>query len=310
MALENSIHGYYDKRLAEIDSTAIYSINLAGNKDYVARTLPGTIIIFFLIIIAGLISNITVDKPSFYYSMIFFSFINIVVHFYLFRTINNQSPSTIRQWEIYFSMTALSTGIIWSVFNSWSMIHNGIGDITLVFLLFTVGIASGAVASNFIWKRVAQLFLAIVLVPPIFILIIFQDGLIISAAVIFYFLFLYLQLIRSNSEYWKALINNKQLESQTEELKKVSRAKSEFLSSMSHELRTPLNAILGFGELLRDRSKNGDISNELIQRYADYILKGGDQLLGLINEVLDLSRIEGGYIKVELEPVQLKNIIP
>jgi PAS domain S-box-containing protein len=78
-------------------------------------------------------------------------------------------------------------------------------------------------------------------------------------------------------------------------------AKSEFLSSMSHELRTPLNAILGFAQLLQ-RDKREPLSERHRER-VEHVLKGGDHLLRLIDEILDLSRIEAGRIPVSLEPV-------
>jgi two-component system cell cycle sensor histidine kinase PleC len=79
----------------------------------------------------------------------------------------------------------------------------------------------------------------------------------------------------------------------------ASRAKSQFLANMSHELRTPLNAVLGFAEVIRDRM----FGDDAILRYADYadnIHVSGTHLLGLINDVLDLSKIEAG--KLELTP--------
>jgi PAS domain S-box-containing protein len=85
-----------------------------------------------------------------------------------------------------------------------------------------------------------------------------------------------------------------------DEAVRANQAKSEFLSRMSHELRTPLNAILGFGELLEL-----DISEPEHRESIGHIVKGGRHLLELINEVLDVSRIESDKLSLSLEPVDL-----
>jgi signal transduction histidine kinase/ActR/RegA family two-component response regulator len=84
----------------------------------------------------------------------------------------------------------------------------------------------------------------------------------------------------------------------------ANHAKSEFLSRMSHELRTPLNAVLGFGQLLSMRDLD-----EPERESVDQILKGGQHLLGLINEILDIARIEAGKLALSLEPVQVSETI-
>ena len=84
------------------------------------------------------------------------------------------------------------------------------------------------------------------------------------------------------------------------EAERANQAKSEFLSRMSHELRTPLNAILGFSQLLQMDELNADQNGSL-----DQILRSGHHLLNLINEVLDISRIESGNLSISPEPVQL-----
>jgi len=79
---------------------------------------------------------------------------------------------------------------------------------------------------------------------------------------------------------------------------KANRAKSEFLSSMSHELRTPMNSIIGFGQMLENNTR--EPLSEIQKKCVGHIMKGGRHLLELINEVLDLSKVEAG--SVELDP--------
>jgi signal transduction histidine kinase len=98
--------------------------------------------------------------------------------------------------------------------------------------------------------------------------------------------------------------NNVQLEEFNARLQEQSRFKSEFLSNMSHELRTPLNAIIGFSELLKEGMAGG-LSDQ--QRgYAGHIFKSGHHLLALINDVLDLSKIEAGKVDIRIERVDLE----
>jgi len=87
----------------------------------------------------------------------------------------------------------------------------------------------------------------------------------------------------------------------------ASAAKSEFLSSMSHELRTPLNAILGFAQLL-ERDRKQPLSERQLDRLR-HVLRGGEHLLRLIDDVLDLSRIEAGRVSMSSEPVDVAEVL-
>jgi PAS domain S-box-containing protein len=88
------------------------------------------------------------------------------------------------------------------------------------------------------------------------------------------------------------------------EAERANRAKSDFLSRMSHDLRTPLNAILGFAQLLELEALGDDAKESITQ-----IQRGGQHLLSLINEVLDIARIEAGHLSLSHEPVHATEIV-
>ena len=90
------------------------------------------------------------------------------------------------------------------------------------------------------------------------------------------------------------------------ELEDASRMKSEFLANMSHELRTPLNAIIGFSEVLKDGMLGG--MTEQQRGFITDIFSSGTHLLSLINDILDLSKVEAGKMMLDLEPVEVSSL--
>ncbi|HEU5206969.1 MAG TPA: ATP-binding protein [Gaiellaceae bacterium] len=100
---------------------------------------------------------------------------------------------------------------------------------------------------------------------------------------------------------------NDELDRLYRELETASKHKSEFLASMSHELRTPLNAVIGFSQVLRERMF-GDL-NAKQEEYLDDILASAYHLLSLINDVLDLSKVEAGQVELEIAPFSLHDAL-
>lgn len=118
--------------------------------------------------------------------------------------------------------------------------------------------------------------------------------------------------LQAMNEELKAM--NEELETRQRELneanvklEEVSRAKSDFLANMSHELRTPLNSIIGFAEVLENRLFGG--LNEKQYEYVKIIHTSGKHLLELINDILDLSKVESGKIEIEVSEFPLKEVL-
>jgi signal transduction histidine kinase len=98
-----------------------------------------------------------------------------------------------------------------------------------------------------------------------------------------------------------------EIEDKGRQIEAANRHKSEFLANMSHELRTPLNAIIGFSEVLLDPSLQ--VTDEERSQFLTDVLSSGKHLLGVINEILDLAKIEAGKMELQIEPALLPDIV-
>ena len=107
---------------------------------------------------------------------------------------------------------------------------------------------------------------------------------------------------------WQRISLEAELRERREEAVAVSQAKSNFLARMSHELRTPLNAIIGFSDIII-RDTLGWVANPKFPEYVRHINESGNHLLALINDVLDLAKIEAGKYQLQEEPLVLHPLV-
>ena len=114
---------------------------------------------------------------------------------------------------------------------------------------------------------------------------------------------------RNEEERTRELVDlNKKYVREKDRAEAANRAKSEFLANMSHELRTPLNAIIGFSELMASKLF-GPLGSPRYEEYANDINSSGKHLLGVINDILDMSKIEAGQFSMEREEIDLNPLI-
>ena len=134
-----------------------------------------------------------------------------------------------------------------------------------------------------------------------------EDGVLVSAAIRDITERQKLEEIRRKSQEHEEQARRNELEAQNKRMQEANRLKSEFVANMSHELRTPLNSIIGFAELMH-HGKVGPVSPEH-REYLGDILTSARHLLQLINDVLDLAKVESGKIELRPEPLDLAKVV-
>ena len=285
------------------------------DKDLNDRSYLGAVIYFVSWSIVVLFSNVKhLDGTIVYGTGVFLLCVAIyrVVMAQRFSIVYESSP---KRWRIWFSVVTLclSAGP-WSLYSAWCLSMLSIGVDGMIIMLPIVMVSTGGVYSLTPSRSLYVLFAIILIVPQFLALITIPSAESYSVATMLALFLVFMLLVSKNAsnDYLTMLAQKERSESSILELKQAkedaelsSQAKSRFLSSMSHELRTPMNAILGFGQLLElDDGLNEDQKEGVTQ-----ITKAGRYLLGLINEVLDLQKIESGEVGISLQPVLVDSTI-
>ncbi len=309
------LHGYLDPTLPTLDAASIHELNQHAARDLAKRSIPGGLIVLLALLISATASPIMDGACTLICTLFTLMTIVVLLRLLSIRLLFKQQIS-LKNWRrlsyVMFSVSAA----VWGFYVAASFYLYQNITINMVIMMFTIGIAAGAATSLFIWKRMTQIYLLMIFLPIMLVVILQWNTL--TASLMFglsaYLIFLLVQARRANTEYWRALCVNKLLQKQTDELvtakeqaEKASLAKTEFLSSMSHELRTPLNAILGFTQLLATDPESPPTRQQ--KDSLNHILKASNHLLTLINQVLDLSKVESGKLELNLTQLQIGKLV-
>jgi len=200
---------------------------------------------------------------------------------------NHYTPAMTTVIALIWGLSLLALGILWrrrphSVLDVWLMV-------VLCAWLFDIGLAVVLNAGRFDLGFYAGRIYGLLAASFVLVVLLLENGM------------LYARLVETHDSERRERQRAQRAE---EAATTANRAKSEFLSRMSHELRTPLNGILGFAQLLEL-----DVETPEQRDGVAHILKGGRHLLGLINEILDIARIEAGKFSISLEPVETGEVI-
>jgi signal transduction histidine kinase len=309
------LHGYQDPALPTLDAASIQELNQHAARDLAKRSIPGGLIVLLALLISATASPIMDGACTLICTLFTLMTIIVLLRLLSIRLLFKQQIN-LKNWRrLSYGMFTVSAAV-WGFYVAVSFhLYQNI-TINMVIMMFTIGIAAGAATSLFIWKRMTQIYLLMIFLPIMPVVLLQWNSL--TASLIFglaaYLLFLLVQAKRANTEYWRALCVNKLLQKQTDELvtakeqaEKASMAKTEFLSSMSHELRTPLNAILGFTQLLATDPESPPTRQQ--KDSLNHILKASNHLLTLINQVLDLSKVESGKLELNLTELQIGKLV-
>ncbi|MFA6599932.1 MAG: ATP-binding protein [Candidatus Omnitrophota bacterium] len=221
--------------------------------------------------------------------------------------------SSAHLWKCCLVSAILFLGVLQGFFCAWTFYVYGVSVNSLFAMLITVGISGGAITSMRTHPVLLRIHLSLLMLPSLAVALALRSGP--GYALVFLgiqtWFFLILQGNTQTKVYWDGITDNmllkirqKELESAREAAESANRAKSEFLASLSHEIRTPMNAILGMADVLWNLSLE-----EAPKNYVGIIRRAGKALLSLINDILDLSKIEAGRLVLEQVPFDFRELV-
>jgi len=293
-------------------------------RQYAQTRISASLVVILLVVATGILCSFWIQPvPAIFWTAAILAVHAIVIHFCSkFLAITSSSPAITRKWRMRFVALDFFYGVAWTLI----LIHPSGVDVVsntlmLFIMLLVIAVSSMLAASLPLAAFAATMPVSTAIAMNFIVRGTFDDYILAALAVTAegYFALLAHRLHSTTLATLEARAEKDALIGELEQAKAISDearhraesanvSKSRFLAQMSHELRTPLNAILGFSEVMKSEIF-GPHAVEVYKDYSSDIHNSGVHLLNLINEILDLSRIEAGRYELNEEPVALVHVV-
>jgi len=293
-------------------------------RQYAQTRISASLVVVLLVVSTGILTSFWIPPlAAIVWTAVILTIHGVVIRFCSkFLAITSSTPATTRKWRLRFVGLDLLYGLAWTVV----LVHpSGIDVVSNTLMLFVmllvIAVSSMLAASLPIAAFAATVPVSAAIALNFVLRGTFDDYILAALAITAegYFALLAHRLHSTTLATLEARAEKDALIGELEQAKAISDearhraesanvSKSRFLAQMSHELRTPLNAILGFSEVMKSEIF-GPHAVEVYKDYSSDIHNSGVHLLNLINEILDLSRIEAGRYELNEEPISLVHIV-
>ena len=285
-------------------------MRLQADRDLNERSLTGAVIYIIAWAVVVIFTRVEDIDPGLVYSVGGYLLLIAGLRLLLRRKFDDLYQKSPQNWRRLFLLAMCASAIPWSLFSAWSLAQIGFGTEGTLVMLPVVMICAGSVHNLSPSRPIFIIFVIIFAVPSLWVLLTSDNNDAVSIGImIIGFLVLLLVVSRTATNDYLALLRENEkarqwaaeLDRARERAEAANRTKGVFLANVSHEIRTPLNAVLGMAQSGKRKFSQHDCRDQFEQ-----ILSSGELLLKLVDDILDLSRIEAGKIDIDNSPFSLR----
>ena len=282
-----------------------------GSRLMAQRSVVGTLTYPIACVLVALPSGYWRDHPTLVWTVAGASLVIAILRLILvlrFELLYDRGPA---RWEALFTLGLVASAAAWTVLASFAFYRYGLSLASFLAILISTTMAGFGVLVFTRKLVMAELYVATIILPQIAVSASSPDpsGIWIALSLLVFTIYVAAIAVRLNHQFWRELATTRVVENRALELKQArdlaeagSRAKGQFLANMSHEIRTPMVSILGLSELLT-RSRLPTREHE----FAEQIYSSGESLLRLLDDILDLSKVESHDLSIEVVNFRLEN---